>query len=219
MVWKICHPYYVGRWKNVLISTSVPHHRINNGSETLIPVQISETLAKFWCIWKLFLTLLWVWLKNSIWDAWPNPWAPNLCFADKADTETKQDFEADREQHSLPIAWHTDSMSTQVKPCNVHDGAETQSLKCPTLCLTAVLCAHQWDPLYHNFFIHNMGKIEFQHTIVRKLINADEHLYLLIQNPLLIEQIPAPVSTFCEIFWWVICDFGFLSKRDIIKAS
>lgn len=64
----------------------------------------------------------------------------------------------------------------------------------------AASCTHQWDPLYNNLFIHKMEEIEFQHTIVRKLINADEHLDLLIQNPVPIVQSPAPESCFCEIF-------------------
>lgn len=62
-----------------------------------------------------------------------------------------------------------------------------------------------------------MGEIEFQHTVIGKLSNADEHLDLLIQNPVLIVQSPAPGNSFCEIFRWVICDFDFLPIRAIIN--
>lgn len=77
------------------------------------------------------------WIENSLSElpGWHNSWAPNFCFADKAETKTKQYFEADREQHSLPIAWNTDSMSRDVKLATCIMGAKTQSLKFLTPCL------------------------------------------------------------------------------------
>lgn len=166
------------------------NYRTNNGSETLFwwkylkhwqSYDVSESYSSIYYMSGY---------KNSVYELSSVTLEIQLsgfvCFAEKADTETNQDFQSDRENISCKQPGPQTACTEMSNIAMSMTRAEAQSLKFLTPCLMAALCTHQWESLYHNLFIHRTGEIEFQHTVLSKLMNADEPFGLLIQNPVLI---------------------------------
>ena len=213
----ICLLYCVGRWKRYshqpLCLTG--YYRVNDGSETLVLLQIPKSLAMLWCVWNLFLSLLWAWSKNSVSEL-PCLNLELQISAVQAKLTLKQSktLRLTEREHSLPIAWHTGSMRRDVKPCNVHDGSWNAVTKNSNTMPYASITHTSVGPFVSQF-IHKWEKLISN----RQSLGNWLMLMSMIENPVPIIWSPAPESSFCEIFRWVIWDFDFLPRRVIIKAS